>query len=67
MIEPRQLSEAERQVLWAEVKAEFPDDEMMQEIHFVRLLHNAQFEHLSRQEHAEYLNRLIPENPGKRI
>jgi len=64
MTEPRQLSEAERQALWAEVKAEFPNDEMMQEIHFVQLLHQAQFGNLSRQEHADYLNRLIPQNLG---
>lgn len=67
MTELRQLSEEERQVLWAEAKADFPGDEMMQEIHFVRLLHEAQMGHLSHQEHAEYLNRLIPENFGKRI
>ena len=30
---------------------------MMQELHFVRLLHEAQLKHFSRKEHAEYLNR----------
>ena len=36
MPNPRPLTESELQSLWAEVRAEFPDDEMMQEIHFVR-------------------------------
>ena len=36
MPNPREVSEPERQAIWAEVVAEFPDDEMMREIHFVR-------------------------------
>jgi hypothetical protein len=30
------LTEAEREELWAEVRAEFPNDGVMQEVHFAR-------------------------------
>jgi hypothetical protein len=36
------LSEAEHQAIWQEVRKEFPDDEMMQELHYVRRLHQLQ-------------------------
>ena len=58
---PRKLTEAERQTLWAEVRAEFPDDEMMQEVHFVRLLHAAQLQDFTRDERIAHFNRLIPQ------
>lgn len=35
----RTLSEDEKKAIWEEVRLEFPDDEAMQQIHFVRLLH----------------------------
>lgn len=35
----RLLSESEKKVLWEEVRQEFPDDETMQQVHFVRLMH----------------------------
>ncbi len=44
MIEP---IEAERQAIWEEVRKEFPDDEMMQELHYVRRLHRLQTKGLS--------------------
>jgi len=40
----RILTEEEKIRLKAEVEREFPDDEMMQEIHYVRLLHQLQTE-----------------------
>ncbi len=61
MPNPRELTEAERQALWAEVQAEFPDDEMMQEVHFVRALHAAQLRDFTREERVEYLNQLLPQ------
>ena len=57
---PRVLSESERESLWAEVRKEFPRDQVMQEVHFVRLLHAAQLAHFSREERIEFFNRLIP-------
>ncbi len=46
----RELTEAEKEQLWEEVRQEFPDDEMMQQIHYVRLLHHHQTKGLSPQE-----------------
>jgi hypothetical protein len=66
MPSPRQLTEAERQALWAEVRAEFPDDEMMQEVHFVRALRAAQLRDFTPHERVEYLNQLLPQSPPRR-
>ena len=60
MASPRVLSDEERDSIWAEVRKEFPNDPMMQEVHFVRLLHAAQLAHFSREERIEFFNRLIP-------
>lgn len=35
----RSLTEAEKEKLLEDVRSEFPDDGMMQEIHYSRLLH----------------------------
>jgi len=48
------ISEAEKKRLWAEVREEFPDDEMMQEIHFVRLMHYLQTKDLSPEEQISF-------------
>ena len=53
----RPLTESEVQSLWTEVRAEFPDDEMMQEVHFVRALHAIQLRDFTREERLAYLNR----------
>jgi len=42
-----ELTEAEQQAIWEEVRKEFPDDELMQELHYVRRLHQLQTEGLS--------------------
>ena len=60
MRNPRELTEAERQALWTSVQSEFPDDEMMREIHFVRTLHAAELRDFTRNERVEYLNRVLP-------
>ena len=36
----RKLTAEEKKHLWEEVQKEFPDDETMQEVHFVRLMHH---------------------------
>jgi len=64
---PRILSDEEREALWAEAKAEFPHDEVLREVHFIRLLHREQLKHLSREEHMEFFNRLIPESKRSRL
>ena len=66
MRNPRQVTEPERQELWAEVRAEFPDDEMMQEVHFVRLLHSAQLRDFTPDERVEYLNQVLAQSPPRR-
>ena len=48
------VSEEERSAMREQVRREFPDDEMMQDIHFVRRLHRAQTEGLSRSEQVEF-------------
>ena len=50
----RKLTEAQKKELWEEVRKEFPDDEMMQEIHYVRLLHHYLTEGLSPQEFIRF-------------
>jgi hypothetical protein len=63
---PRVSTELERQALLAEARAEFPGDEMMQEVHYVRLLHSAQFQGFSRDERLSVLNKLLPSCTDKR-
>ena len=65
MASPRILSEQERESLRADVRKEFPNDPMMQDVHFVRLLHAAQLAHFSREERREFYNRLIPKRSGR--
>ena len=66
MPSPRKLTEAECQALWTEVQTEFPHDEMMQEVHFVRALHAAQLRDFTREERVEYLNQLLPQSSPPR-
>jgi len=46
----RILSETEKQAIWEEVRQEFPDDDTMQQIHYVRLLHYYQTEGMTFEE-----------------
>jgi predicted house-cleaning noncanonical NTP pyrophosphatase (MazG superfamily) len=50
----RRLTESQKERLWEEVRREFPDDKMMQEIHYVRLLHHFQTKDMSSQERIKY-------------
>lgn len=50
----RQLTETEKEQLWEEVRREFPDDEMMQQIHYVRLLHYSQIGGFSVRERIRF-------------
>ena len=54
----KKLTEAEERKLWEEVRREFPDDEVMQQVHFVRLVHHLQMRDLSVQERIDWLNQL---------
>lgn len=55
---PRELTEAEKRALWEQVREEFPDDETMQWVHFVRLVHHVQMQDLSVPERIEWLGQL---------
>ncbi|MCK4614408.1 MAG: hypothetical protein KAU14_06365 [Thermoplasmata archaeon] len=50
----RKLTEEEKKHLWEEVQMEFPDDEMMQEVHFVRLMHHQMTKNLSPEERFRF-------------
>ena len=56
------LSEIERERIREEVRREFPDDEMMQEIHFVQQLHFYETKNLSPQEQIQYFRRSHPKH-----
>ena len=43
-----------RDRLWEEVREEFPQDEMMQEVHFVRLVHFWQTKDLTPEERVRF-------------
>ncbi len=62
---PREVSSEERDALWAQVRAEFPHDEMLQEVHFVRLLHAVKMEGFSKEERISWFNGLLPRSSGK--
>lgn len=52
-----EITEAEKKRLWDEVQAEFPDDAVMQEVHYVRLLHYHQTKGLTAKDRVRFYNR----------
>ena len=52
-----ELTETEKKQIWEEVRSEFPDDAVMQEVHYVRLLHYRQTKGLSAQERVRFFAR----------
>lgn len=50
----KKLTKVEKERLWKEVKEEFPNDEMMQQVHYVRLLHHLQTKGLSPKERIRF-------------
>jgi len=54
-----ELTEELRERIWQEIREEFPDDEMMQEIHYVRLLHYYQTLDLSPEEYIKFFNKAL--------
>ena len=50
----RDLAESEKEKLLEEVRIEFPDDEVMQQIHYVRLIHQLQTRGMSADERIRF-------------
>ena len=50
----RVLTESEKQKLSDEVRREFPDDEVMQQVHYVRLMHHLQMGETSAEERIRF-------------
>lgn len=51
----RELTEKEKAKIWEDVKQEFPNDEMMQQIHFTRQVHYLQTKDMSVAERIRFL------------
>lgn len=50
----RKVTQAEQEKIWEDVRKEFPDDEMMQEIHFIRQVHYLQTKDSSMEERLRF-------------
>ena len=56
----REVTQAEKEMIWEEVRKEFPNDEMMQEIHFIRQVHYLQTKKMSLSERLRFYGGLRP-------
>ncbi|MEQ8189993.1 MAG: hypothetical protein ABRQ39_18630 [Candidatus Eremiobacterota bacterium] len=56
----REITEAEKEQIWKEVKEEFPEDEMMQEIHYIRTVHYLLTKDLSTEDRIKFYNSYLP-------
>jgi len=54
-----EITDELKQQILKEVKAEFPDDEMLQEIHYIHLLHYYQTLDLSPEEYIKFFNKAL--------
>ena len=52
------LTKDARDRLWEEVREEFPHDEVMQEVHFVRLVHFLQTKALTPEERVKFFGQI---------
>ena len=50
----RILSESDMLAIWDEIRQEFPDDETMQQVHYVRLLHYYQTQGMTPEEKVAF-------------
>ena len=55
----RKVTQAEQDKIWEDVRKEFPNDEMMQEIHFIRQVHYLQTKDSSIEERLCFFERSI--------
>lgn len=49
-----EVTSSEKEKIWEEVRKEFPNDEMMQELHFIRQMHNQQAKEMSLDERLRF-------------
>ena len=49
-----ELTEMEKAKIWEDVRREFPDDEVMQQIHYVRQVHHFQTKGLSLEDRIRF-------------
>lgn len=56
----RKVTQAEQEKIWEDVRKEFPDDEMMQEIHFIRQVHYLQTKDSSMEERIRFFESSTP-------
>ncbi len=61
------LTDKDKEQAWEEVRKEFPDDEMMQEIHYVRLLHYYQTRDMSPQERVNFFNKVLEKSKKTKL
>jgi hypothetical protein len=54
----REVTREDEERFWRKVREDFPDDEMMQEIHFIRLKLMAEMEGMSPVERVRYINEM---------
>ena len=49
-----EVTQVQKEKIWEEVRKEFPNDEMMQELHFVRHVHYQQTKDMSLDERLRF-------------
>lgn len=49
-----EITPSEKDKIWEEVRKEFPNDEMMQELHFIRQVHYQQTKDMSLDERLRF-------------
>ena len=55
----RKVTQAEQEKIWEDVRKEFPNDEMMQEIYFIRQVHYLQTKDLSMEKRLRFFESSI--------
>ena len=55
----RKVTQAEQEKIWEDVRKEFPNDDMMQEIHFIRQVHYLQTKDSSMKERLRFFESSI--------
>ena len=58
------VGEKQRRAILEEVRREFPNDELMQELHYVRRLHQLQTEGMTREEIIAFYNQAVKTSAG---